>query len=124
MAAVASRDWTAFVEHWNTVLADPDLVKQTILADDHVAGYVASWPSEGQWLVGYWLGREFWGKGIATQALAMFLERVRIRPLHALVAGHNVGSRRVLEKCGFTLLETRREAADRSDVEELVMVLE
>ncbi|MBP8242640.1 MAG: GNAT family N-acetyltransferase, partial [Thermoflexales bacterium] len=55
----------------------------------------------GQREVGYWLGREFWGKGIATRALEAFLAIDTTRPLHAFVVHHNLGSIRVLEKCGF-----------------------
>lgn len=47
-------------------------------------------------------GKEHWGS-VATRALAAFLRLVTERPLHAHVAQHNVGSRRVLEKCGFGL---------------------
>ena len=54
--------------------------------------------------VGYWIGREFWGKGIATQALTQYLEVEKIRPLSAHVAKHNVGSKRVLEKNGFKVI--------------------
>ena len=42
-------------------------------------------------LVGYWIGRRDWGRGIATRALALFLERVTTRPLYAFVAVNNVG---------------------------------
>ncbi len=69
--------------------------------DGQVAGYLGSWEMEGKREVGYWLGREFWGKGIATEALSQFLGVVKTRPLWAHVVKHNVGSRRVLEKCGF-----------------------
>ena len=56
---------------------------------------------EGKREVGYWIGREFWGKGIATQALSELLRCIEMRPLYGHVAKHNIGSRRVLEKCGF-----------------------
>jgi RimJ/RimL family protein N-acetyltransferase len=52
-------------------------------------------------MVGYWLGKAYWGRGIASSALALFLDDERHRPLLATVAAHNVGSRRVLEKAGF-----------------------
>ena len=55
--------------------------------------------------VGYWIGRPFWGRGYATEALegamAWASRRGRRR---ALVAGHfadNPASGRVLEKAGF-----------------------
>ena len=46
----------------------------------------------GDTLVGYWIGREYWGKGVASRALALFLMEVDERPLHAYVATHNAGS--------------------------------
>jgi RimJ/RimL family protein N-acetyltransferase len=51
----------------------------------------------------HWIDRRFWGKGIATAALSAFLDHVKVRPLYAHVAEHNVASIRVLEKCGFTI---------------------
>jgi RimJ/RimL family protein N-acetyltransferase len=107
MAAFPSRDeWTAFLEHWKTkVLGNPANYKQTIVWDGQVAGYVASWSQDELRLVAYWLGREYWGRGIATAALRDFLEYERARPLHAFVAVHNAGSSRVLEKCGFVRVD-------------------
>ena len=51
-----------------------------------VAGYIASWEQDGQRLLAYWIGRDLWGRGIATQALAQFTRQVTARPLHAHVA--------------------------------------
>jgi RimJ/RimL family protein N-acetyltransferase len=103
MAAFPAREiWTDFLAHWRTkILGNPANSKQTIVWNERVAGNVLSWSDGDRRLVGYWLGREFWGKGIATAALAEFLDHERSRPLHAFVAAHNVGSIRVLEKCGF-----------------------
>ena len=58
-------------------------------------------------MVGYWLGKAYWGRGIASSALALFLEDERHRPLLATVAEHNAGSRRALEKVGFQLVASR-----------------
>jgi RimJ/RimL family protein N-acetyltransferase len=74
---------------------------RTVVVDGHVAGNVVSWVQGGERLVGYWIGREHWGKGVATAALSTFLRQVAIRPLVAYVAERNVASIRVLEKCGF-----------------------
>jgi RimJ/RimL family protein N-acetyltransferase len=104
MAAVAARGREAFMEHWATVLADPTNKTQTVLVDGRVAGNVVSWDGDGERLVGYWIGAEFWGRGVATRALAKYLDFDTHRPLHARVAKHNVASRRVLEKCGFTVI--------------------
>jgi len=101
MAAVPSRDRAAFDAHWRRILADESVVIRVIDVDGEAAGHVLSWPSEGRRYVGYWLAREFWGRGLATAGLAEYLGEVRERPLHALVSTDNVGSIRVLEKCGF-----------------------
>jgi len=104
MAAVAARDREAFLAHWATILADPTVKTQTVLVGGVVAGNVVSWDGKGERLTGYWIGREHWGRGVATRALAAFLSYDTARPLHARVAKHNLGSQRVLEKCGFTII--------------------
>ena len=101
MAAVPSRDRAAFDEHWRRILADESTVIRVIDVDGEAAGHVLSWPSEGRRYIGYWLGREFWGRGLATAALAELVAELSERPLHALVSTDNVASIRVLEKCGF-----------------------
>jgi len=107
MAAFPPREeWSVFLAHWKTkVLADPANCAQTIVWNGRVAGYIASWSQEERRLIAYWIGREYWGRGIATAALAEFLGYERARPLHAFVAAHNVGSIRVLEKCGFVRID-------------------
>ncbi len=74
----------------------------------------------------YWIGRSYWGKGIATSALNAFLTVDRSRPLHARVASDNVASRRVLEKCGFRVVATERGFAEArsAEIEEVVLRLE
>ena len=104
MAAFAARDRDAFMTHWtNKVLGDDTVVKQTIVVDGQAAGNIVSFMESGNREVGYWIGKGYWGRGVATRALSQFLELVDARPLYAHVAKHNVGSIRVLEKCGFTI---------------------
>jgi len=105
MAAFPARDRAAFDAHWQKILADDQLTAKTVLFEDRVAGNVVSWEQDGKRLVGYWIGREFWGQGLATRALAELLAELPQRPLHAYVAATNAGSIRVLEKCGFVLAE-------------------
>jgi len=122
MAEFPARDRASFDAHWErNILGNPDAIIQTILFDGEVAGNMGSWPQNGVRLVGYWIGKEYWGKGVATRALAAFLRRVTDRPLHAHVAKHNVGSIRVLEKCGFSLEPRGEDASD--EAVELVLVL-
>ena len=104
MAAFPSRDRESFMAHWAKIMADESNILKTILFDGQVAGNIVSWLQSGEWEVGYWIGKEYWGRGIATKALAEFLGIVKTRPLFAHVAKHNVGSRRVLEKCGFAFI--------------------
>ena len=103
MAAFPARDKDAFMAHWAKIMKDETIILQTILFKGQVAGNLVSFELSGQREVGYWLGREFWGKGIATRALSEFLKQVKERPLYAHVARHNIASLRVLEKYGFTI---------------------
>jgi RimJ/RimL family protein N-acetyltransferase len=104
MAAFPAREGDAHFAHWTKIMADGTNILKTILADEQVAGNIVSWDASGQREVGYWLGREFWGQGIATRALELFLGEVATRPLYAHVVRHNRASRRVLEKCGFIVI--------------------
>ena len=96
MAAFPARDHDAFTAHWAKTLADETNITRSVLLNGEVAGNLGSWLADDGREVGYWLGREFWGKGVATAALAAFLREIDERPLLAHVASHNVGSIRVL----------------------------
>jgi RimJ/RimL family protein N-acetyltransferase len=122
MAAFAARDRDAFMAHWAKILADKTVAVRSIILDGHVAGNMVSWQQDGKRLIGYWIGKNYWGQGVATRALAEFLAVVTARPLYAYVAKHNLASIRVLEKCGFTICIEEMESSDApSDgVEEFV----
>ena len=126
MAAFPARDKDQFAAHWAKVRADDSLVLRTIVADGVVAGNIGSWQEDGQQLLGYWVGREHWGSGVATQALTLLVDEVSVRPLYAHVAVHNAGSIRVLEKCGFRRDRTQEAIAPVPDdgIVELVFVLD
>jgi RimJ/RimL family protein N-acetyltransferase len=95
-------DRQAFTERWARLRSNPSVTAQTIVVDGEVAGSISSWDNEGVREVTYWLGRDHWGKGVATRALAEFLSEVETaRPVQAAAVFDNVGSQRVLEKCGF-----------------------
>jgi RimJ/RimL family protein N-acetyltransferase len=123
MAAFASRDEQAFAEHWERLKADDTAIQRTIVADGDVAGDIGSWIDDGERLVGYWLGKEFWGRGIATEALRQFVLVVPDRPLFASVAEHNVASLRVLEKCGFVAVGGPRPPGD-DGIREIILRLD
>jgi RimJ/RimL family protein N-acetyltransferase len=125
MAAFPSRDREAFDAHWTKIMADKKVILKAIIFNGQLAGHLVSWEMEDGREVGYWLGREFWGKGIATEALRQFLGVVKTRPLFAHVAKHNIGSRRVLEKCGFIVIgEDKYFNIGNEEVEEFMLRLE
>jgi RimJ/RimL family protein N-acetyltransferase len=125
MAAFPAREREIFTEHWQRILASDDVEKKTIVFENDVAGNIVIFERDGKRLVGYWIGKEFWGKGLATRALTELLGEVTERPLYAYVATSNVASIRVLEKCGFALVgsETHFDEALGDEIEEALMVL-
>lgn len=128
MAAFTSEnpaDRAAFDARWARLRANPTVTALTVELDGEVVGTVSSWDNEGNREVTYWLGREHWGKGIATRALAEFLLVETTRPLHAAAAKDNAGSIRVLEKCGFERVgEGRGYANGRGkEIDEVILEL-
>jgi RimJ/RimL family protein N-acetyltransferase len=126
MAALPSRGREAFMSHWTRILGSNSILIKTILFDGSVAGNIVCFDQLGEREVGYWLGKEYWGKGIATQALAQFLNYEERRPLYARVAKHNIASRRVLEKCGFTVTgeDSFFSQVFDKDIEEYILMLD
>ncbi|MEV0317366.1 GNAT family N-acetyltransferase [Streptomyces sp. NPDC050658] len=115
------REREAFMTHWATrVLGDPTVFVQAITVDGDLAGNVVAWWDEDRRFIGYWLGREFWGRGVGSRALALFLDRERNRPLYADPYEGNTGSVRLLEKQGFRRTGTVRHGED----EHIMLVLD
>ncbi len=127
MAAFPSRERDAFMAHWAKILADPACVTRTVVCDGCAAGNIGAWTDADtrERLVGYWIGRDHWGQGVATAALSQFCEYERVRPLTARVAKHNAASIRVLQKCGFVLSgEDRFTGLDGQAHEEFILTLD
>jgi RimJ/RimL family protein N-acetyltransferase len=120
MAAFPPRERDAFMAHWAKTLANDSALTWTIVSDGAVVGNIGCWEDDGRRFVGYWIGREFWGRGLATQALAELVDVVDARPLYAHVVKENVASIRVLEKCGF--VEVDAHTGD-DGIEELLLEL-
>lgn len=123
MAAFRSRDRASFDEHWERILAEPSNTNRTILVDGLVAGNISAYDAGPERLVGYWVDRVLWGRGVATRALELFLECEAKRPLRARVVEANLGSIRVLEKCGFVRVGEEVDASDGEPVVELIFQL-
>jgi RimJ/RimL family protein N-acetyltransferase len=120
-------DRAAFDAHWAKIRARPSVRLCAIEAEGVVVGHVASYEVDGRPEVTYWLGREYWGRGLATAALRAFLAEVDSRrPMFGHTAQDNLASRRVMEKCGFRIIGQSRGYANArgQDIDELELVLE
>jgi len=93
------------MRHWEGILKNKTIVARTVIYKEKIAGHIICWKEKYEQQVGYWIGKSFWNRGIASAALAEFLDQIKIRPLYAHVAKHNLASKRVLEKCGFVMHE-------------------
>ena len=106
ISAYPAKDRGEFMRHWEGILKNKNVTARTIVYKEKIAGHIICW-KEGKYeqRIGYWIGKEFWRRGIASAAVAEMLVLVNIRPLFAEVANHNTASKRVLEKNGFERLD-------------------
>jgi RimJ/RimL family protein N-acetyltransferase len=107
LAGVPSRSEEEFRKHWNTITSGDEVVREAILFGEEVVGFAVSFDRDEERQVGYWIGRDYWGRRIASAALPLFLEFESRRSLRAHVAQHNPASIRVLEKAGFSRVDAR-----------------
>jgi RimJ/RimL family protein N-acetyltransferase len=129
MAAFTSPDpddRPTFDGRWARLRSDGSTTNRVVEVDGRVVGHIASFDLEGHREVTYWIGREDWGRGIATRALQEFLQLEATRPLYAHVASDNAASIRVLTKCGvFIVCEGREFAHGRGEeTDEVVLRLD
>lgn len=128
LAAFTSKDHTdkeAYFEKFTKLLNDPTVNMRTILVDETIAGSIAKFEIEGDAEITYWIDRNFWGKGIATAALNNFLTIENTRPIFGRVAFDNLGSQKVLGKCGFVKIGTDKGFANarKTEIEEFIYKL-
>jgi RimJ/RimL family protein N-acetyltransferase len=125
VAVTTPRSAEAFAAHCAKVMRDPSVTAKAILLGEKMVGTVSCFQRDGRPHVGYWVGREHWGKGVASRALELLLLEVPTRPLYARVATSNAASLRVLQKCGFVVERVGvSPATDRyPECEEAVLVL-
>ncbi|WP_354596622.1 GNAT family N-acetyltransferase [Streptomyces sp. JL1001] len=119
-------DRAAFDAHWARIRSGSGgVVMRTAVADGVVVGHVGAYGEVGDRQVTYWIDRAHWSRGLATAALRAFLDETPTRPLHARAAADNLGSRRVLEKCGFVVTGTDRGFAQArgEEIDEVLVTL-
>jgi RimJ/RimL family protein N-acetyltransferase len=128
MAAFTAKDPNdreAFDTHMSKVRTSPDVTLRAVDSDGRLVGSIASFVIEGDTEVTYWIDRSVWGQGVASQALALFLDTVSFRPLYARAASDNVGSLKVLQKAGFTIIGAEVSYANgrNAEIEEIILWL-
>lgn len=114
-----------YIEKYTTLINNPTVHNQTICLDNIVVGSIAKFVLNEEAEVTYWIDRKYWGKGIASEALRIFLEIEKTRPLYGRVAFDNFGSQKVLKKCGFTKIGIDRgyTGARKKEIEEFIFQL-
>jgi RimJ/RimL family protein N-acetyltransferase len=99
-------DRAAFDAHMAVIRSSAGVWQRAVTCDGQLVGTIAAFVSAGDTEVTYWIDRAWWGRGIASRALALLLDQVTTRPLHARAASDNVASLRVLRKSGFEIIGT------------------
>lgn len=128
LAAFTSKDPSdkdAYIEKWVRLLSDEKINMQTILLDKEIVGSITKFEMNGNAEITYWIGKEFWGRGIASRALKKFLEIEKTRPVYGRVAFDNIGSQKVLANCGFSKIGIEKDFANArlKEIEEFVYEL-
>lgn len=104
MAAFTSKnpnDKETYINKWTRLMSDDTVHMQTIQLEDRVVGCVVKFVMEGDADITYALANKYWGKGITSEAVRLFLEIEKTRPLFGRVANDNLGSQNILVKSGF-----------------------
>jgi RimJ/RimL family protein N-acetyltransferase len=123
--AADPNDRSAFDAHMARIMSSSENTLRVIVRDSRLLGTIASYISDGATEVTYWIDRRYWGQGIATQALALLLEEITVRPIRARAASDNAASLRVLQKAGFRRLRTELSFAPAraTEIEETILEL-
>lgn len=118
-------DKSAYIIKHTKLLSDPTVNNQTVIVNNRIVGSIAKFEMEGEAEITYWIDRSVWGQGVATKALKHFLALETARPIFGRVAFDNVGSQKVLEKCGFVKIGTDKGFANarQTEIEEYIYKL-
>ncbi|MCD2424169.1 GNAT family N-acetyltransferase [Niabella pedocola] len=128
LAAFTPKDPTdkeAYLNKYAKLLSEPTVHMRTIVVNNIIVGSISKFEIEGDAEITYWIDRGFWGKGIGTAVLKQFLALEKARPIFGRVAFDNIGSQRVLEKCGFVRIGKDKGFANarQAEIEEFIYKL-
>lgn len=96
---------------------------RAIVVDGHAVGSIGIFQGNDVYTksaeLGYWLGEEFWGKGIMSISVKQIckeaFEKLDIVRIYAEPFAHNIGSRKVLENAGFSLEGVMKDGVFKND---------
>ena len=105
-------------------LTQTPIRNMAIVYNGEIAGTIGVTPKKDVYRksieIGYFVGEQYWGKGIATAAVALVIEYIKanfaVIRIYAEVFGHNKASMKVLEKNGFHLEGIREKAVIKNNV--------
>ena len=109
------------LENEEPVICHVVLLRETGKPIGFVQAQIIAGQTNYEFSIGYWLGRNYWSRGYATEAMNAVLENLtetetktsKLRPLFAHVHEQNAPSIRVLEKCGFVLESSATKIAEQ-----------
>jgi ribosomal-protein-alanine N-acetyltransferase len=104
--------------------AQKPIQNMAVVFNGQIAGSIGVMPKDDVYRksieIGYFIGESYWGKGIATEAVAQLLKYIEhkfdVIRIYAEVFDHNTASMKVLEKNGFHLEGIRQKAVIKNNV--------
>ncbi|MEO6671602.1 MAG: GNAT family N-acetyltransferase [Ferruginibacter sp.] len=128
LAAFTSKDPSdkaAYIEKYSRFLTEPTINMRTIRVENKIVGSISKFVMGTDNEITYWIDKEYWGRGIATEVLKLFLKIENNRPIFGRVAFDNFGSQRVLEKADFIKVGADNGFANarQTEIEELIYKL-
>ena len=119
-------DEQAYLTKWKRLINDETVNIFSIIVDSTLIGCVVKFVMEGDAEITYAIDKNYWGKGITTQALKEFMDIEKIRPIYGRTAFDNLGSQKILEKNGFQKIGNNHDFANArgKEIEEFIYRLD
>ncbi len=115
-AGSGSTDVSTHIQHFKKLMEDESISMAVIISGASVVGYIAAFMRGDEREITYWIGREYWGQGIASKAVKLFLPSLQEKyvgeQIFARVVKGNKASEHVLLKAGFKATQTDKFYSD------------